>query len=193
MAKTMNPAPPATLPALLAREMRLGERLLWTGQPDPRRAMVKPFAFYLFAVPWTAFSLTWETIAVHLAFTDAPALAGVVMTLFGLPFVVIGLAMMAAPFWAYRTAARTIYGVTDRRVVELVSARALKVRSVDAASIGPVTRLQREGGHGTLTIETGSSRDSEGDRVTDKFVMESVPDLARAETLVSRLREVTPA
>jgi hypothetical protein len=29
--------------------------------------------------------------------------------------------------------------------------------------------------------------------VTDTFVMESVPDVARAETLVSRLREVTPA
>ena len=52
--------------------------------------MLKPFAFYLFAVPWTAFSLSWETIAVRMAFTGAPPLVGIIMTLFGLPFVVIG-------------------------------------------------------------------------------------------------------
>lgn len=190
----MNSAPPVPLPALLAREMRLGERLIWAGQPDARRAMLKPFGFYLFAVPWTAFSLFWEGIAIRMAFTGAPVLMGLVMVLFGLPFVVIGLAMMAAPFSAKRTAHRTIYGVTDRRLVELIAGRSLKVRSVEASSIGPVTRRQRENGHGTLSIETGSHRDSEGDRTTDTFVFESVPDVARVEALVSRLREtMTPA
>lgn len=156
--------------------------------------MLKPFGFYLFAVPWTAFSLFWEGIAIRMAFTGAPVLMGLVMVLFGLPFVVIGLAMMAAPFSAHRTARRTIYGVTDRRIVQLVAGRNIKVRSVEASSIGPVTRRQRENGHGTLSIETGSHRDSEGDRITDTFVFESVPDVARVEALVFRLREtMTPA
>jgi hypothetical protein len=189
----MNPTLSASLSALLAREMRSGERLLWSGQPDARRAMLKPFAFYLFAVPWTAFSLSWETIAVRMAFTGAPPLVGIIMTLFGLPFVVIGLAMMAAPFSANRTARRTIYGVTDHRLVELISGRTLKVRSVEASSIGPVTRRQRENGHGTLSIETGSHRDSEGDRTTDTFVFESISEVSRVETLVNRLRQTAAA
>src|SRR5690606_6625361 len=38
MNRGMNPRQSLTLPGLLAREMRPGERLLWSGQPDARRA-----------------------------------------------------------------------------------------------------------------------------------------------------------
>ena len=48
---------------------------------------------------------------------------GWVMALFGLPFVLIGLGMLLAPFAAFRTARRTVYVVTSKRLMTINEGR----------------------------------------------------------------------
>lgn len=188
---------PGTNPLLaqMKRELRIGERLLWAGQPDPAPLFRKSFAIYLFAIPWTAFSLFWEIMALSGWLSGRPPTgivelgAGIIMPIFGLPFVMIGLGMLSVPLWVMRGARQTLYGITESRAVALTAGRRLKVRSVDGKSMGPVTRTEGKNGRGTLSIETGSHRDSDGDRVTDKFDFNEIEDVARVEELIRRLKE----
>ena len=55
----------------LQRELRSGERVLWRGRRLPRVAWEGLF-IWVFAIPWTAFSLFWTVTA----FAGARARAG---------------------------------------------------------------------------------------------------------------------
>ena len=48
--------------AALRSELAPGEQLLWHASPDPRR-LKAAFAIWVFAVPWTVFSLVWTALA----------------------------------------------------------------------------------------------------------------------------------
>lgn len=165
-----------------------GERVLWQAAPIAR-IDPKSFGIYLFAVPWTAFALLWTTMAAAgaSAFDGAGVLAWA-FPLFGLPFIAVGLAMMAAPFYGYYTAARTLYAVTDRRLVRLQLGRALKVHSVPGERLGEMQRSERPDGSGTLSFAVGVGTDSDGDRVTERFALADIPGVFEAAAQVERMR-----
>lgn len=174
---------------VLRRELLPDESLIWQARPDPRRIHT-PFLLWLFAVPWTAFALFWEAMALMPLFGGGhtPGIVrytfGIAFPLFGLPFIAIGLVMMSAPFWAKHAAARSIYGLTDRRVLRVTAGRTRKVRSLLLDQMGPIDVIARHDGWGTLRIETGSHRDADGDRVTNRFEIDCVPDVSRLEGLL---------
>ncbi len=174
---------------IVRRELLPGESLLWHARPDPRR-LHAPFFLWLFAVPWTAFALFWEAMALMplLGGGHTPDAVrytfGIAFPIFGLPFIGIGLVMMSAPFWARYAAARSIYGLTDRRVLRVTATRKRKVTSVLLDQMGPIDVIARADGWGTLRIETGSHLDADGDRVTTRFEIDCVPDVARLEALL---------
>jgi hypothetical protein len=191
----MDSRQPGQLLTLLRRELRAGEQLLWAGQPHPWTSGRRGFVVYLFAVPWTAFALFWEAMALAGWMSERGPQstiewgAGIAMPLFGLPFIAIGIAMLSAPWWMAAAARRTIFGVTDQRAIALTLWRRLKVRSVDGRAMGPISRVETRSGLGSLSIETGSHRDSDGDRVTDKFELDAIEDVAKVEELLRRVAD----
>ena len=54
---------PADLDAIARDELAPGEAVAWAAQPDARRAALGALAVWLFAVPWTAFSVFWTAMA----------------------------------------------------------------------------------------------------------------------------------
>ena len=84
-----------------------GEAIRWVGRPSARRVFTRSLAIWLFAIPWTAFSIGWEWAALGGWLSGKPSpssahtLFGIVFPLFGLPFVLVGLGMMATPFLAW--------------------------------------------------------------------------------------------
>ena len=183
----------AELQDILRRELLPGEELAWSARPDPKRLRT-PFALWLFAVPWTVFALAWEAMALMPLFGGGgtPGMIrytfGIAFPIFGLPFIAVGLAMLGAPFWARAEAARSIYGLTDRRVLRVSAGKRRTVRSVPLDRMGPIDVSVQSDGWGTLRIETGSHIDSDGDRVTDRFEVDCVPDVARLEALLLAAR-----
>lgn len=176
-----------------------GEKLVWQTRPAGR-ILFRDFGIWAFAIPWTAFSLFWETIP---AVTLGASLFGhaepfktslmAVMATFGLPFVGIGFAMLATPFTAAVQRSRTVYGVTDRRLLRVRRGRrSTKVESVQFAHMGPIDRTQRTDGGGDLSIQTGTARDSDGDKVVERFKIVAVPDVARLERLLLEGRASAP-
>jgi hypothetical protein len=183
---------PVELGILVRAELRDGERLLWAGQPRPGRFARLAWLDVIFGIPWT---LTMIALLAFLIYTNlqdapraqpaAPRWAGLVVLI---PFLLIGFAHLSAPYWAKRRARRTVYAITDRRVIvwEGKKFRPAKVHSLSPAELTRLHRVEHSGGVGDLIFDdcgevrhwTGSSR---------KFVaidgVREVEDLVRTALL----------
>lgn len=194
---TANVAMPQAIAAdaALRRELTAGERIVWSAQPRASR-LKRGFGIWLFAIPWTVFALFWESMALlpWASSSNTPDGIkwgfGIVFPLFGLPFIAIGLWMLWQPIRAMRKAGETIYALTDRRLIRVVTGKGREVASVMLSQIGPINRRENNDGTGDLSIQTHSRVDSDGDRITEKFEVSGVPDVARLERLII---ENTPA
>lgn len=185
---------PAPIRAALEREIGR-ERRVWAGRPNLATEVLMSFGIYVFAIPWTAFSLFWEAMVIGgLLTTDGGAgavgsWAGGVMALFGLPFILIGFGMLAAPFLTWRKSGRTVWAVTDRRLLRLTVGGSLEVASWTGRQIKGVVRRERPDGSGDLTVSLGHVRDSDGDRVEKTETLRGVRDVRAVEGAVRGLME----
>lgn len=185
--------------ATLPRHMRdavvkefAGEAIRWVGRPSSARTLRAAAVIWLFAVPWTAFSLGWEFMALQGWLSGKPSpstshtVMGVVFPLFGLPFVLVGLGMMAAPFLAWHWARQSVHVIGHRRFATMTVGRRLKVKSYRLDDIVRTERTEKRDGSGTLKVVTGLRRDSDGDKVEDSEVLYGIADVAKVERLLSR-------
>ena len=185
----IDPADTGRLRAALNDELITGETLLWSARPDPRRMLVVLW-FWAFAIPWTLFALFWEGMALTILFfgfakaDSSFSWFAIIFPIFGLPFVAVGCWMLWKPVAALLDAREQIHGLTDRRIMTLTMRKDKKLISVDRGKLGPIYRKEKLDGWGNLTIETGSHRDSDSDRVTDKFEIYGVPEVAQLEHLL---------
>ena len=85
----------------LERELEAGERVRWKGRGMLQEALTR-FALYLFAIPWTAFALFWTAMAWSAtgAMDENAGFLSYAFPLFGLPFIAVGIFMLATPFLA---------------------------------------------------------------------------------------------
>jgi hypothetical protein len=174
----------------LQRELRRGERVLWRGRPLARVAW-RALAIWLFAVPWTAFSLFWTAMAFAgaQALDDGVGVLGYAFPLFGTPFIVVGLGMLSVPFVPLFTARRTLFAVTDQRLLRIYLGRRLTTKSVEGGRIGEIERSERRDGSGGLKIVIGSHLDSDGDRRIDTFELGEIENVMAVEARVHELAE----
>lgn len=175
---------------VVAREFQ-GEPMLWVGRPSASRTFVLAMGIWLFAVPWTAFSLGWEYMALQAWHSGKPssggtqAVVGIIAPLFGLPFVLVGLGMMLAPFWMWIKARKTIYVVSERRFACLTIGRSLSVKSFARGSIVRTERSERHDGSGTLKVVTGVALDGDGDRKEQTETLYGIADVRKVERLIA--------
>lgn len=188
MSKIMAPIPPALKQALQS-EFVAGEQLLWSAQPSGIK-LKGGFGIWLFAIPWTLFSLFLEvmTFLPWFASSKTPAgfqlTFGIVFPIFCLPFLLIGFWMLWQPIGAMRKARDTVYGLTNRRMIRIVIGKNKVASSVLLDQIGPIERKEERDGWGHLRIQTHSHIDSDGDRSTEKFEILGIPDVATLERLI---------
>lgn len=193
---------PDDLRQAMIREF-VGEPIRWSGQPSARSAFWRSAGIWLFAIPWTAFALFWETLSLGGFFgLGGPkgqqwSWFGAFFVLFGLPFVVVGLGMMAAPLWLARRARRSVWVITPRRIACLtLGRRGVIVRSISPRDLFAIERTEKPDGSGTLKLIFGEGRDSDGDKVERSETLQGIPDVRRVEDAVRRLMEegrVSPA
>ena len=106
------------------------------------------------------------------------------MSLFGIPFVLIGFGMLLGPFWVLRKGARTLYVLTNRRLTILEGGRTVSVVSIRPEEIVSTSRKEGPDGRGTLILQQGSYRDSDGDRQERKTELGVINDVRRVEQMV---------
>jgi hypothetical protein len=133
-----------------------GERVLWTGQPDPS-VLFSPADRFLvpFSLLWGGFSFFWEAmvIASLLQGEDRSGNGGSLwmFVFFGIPFVVIGFYFIVGRFVAKRfRKKRTYYAVTTQRVLVLTHLRSRHLNAAFIDRIPSVQKSVRSDGIGTV-------------------------------------------
>ena len=179
----------------IRKELQSGERILWQGQPIVERVFKMALAIYLFAIPWTAFSLFWEAMALSpwLAMSGNPEanktaqIVGVVFPLFGLPFIAIGFWMLSRPFALARKARQTSYVITNKRALVVTGGSMHETQSYpyDVMS-GELNRTERRDGSGSLYFSSKKVVDSDGDARVEKLGFEYVPHVREVEEKLRR-------
>ena len=103
---------PEPLRQLVTDELASGERVRWAGRPIPRYTFSWVALFpVFFAVPWTLFALFWMAGAAGVLDNGFKGFGQLdterlIFSLFGIPFVLIGLAMLSSPYWIRRRMGR---------------------------------------------------------------------------------------
>ena len=131
---------------------------------------------------WTVLA----TGAIAVSGYDGPGWIGWAFPLFGLPFIAIGLAMMARPFVPLFQKGRVLYVVTNERALKLSMGRELAVETVPADRIGLIQRFEKRDGSGRLQLAVKIGKDSDGDRQTDYFEIGNVADVMGAQEALNR-------
>lgn len=181
---------PPELQTAIRSELKAFERVRWAAQPIPRRMMRKALPILFFAIPWTAFALFWMAMAFTMVGTPKDGkIIGIVFPLFGLPFVLIGFAMLSAPWWAARTAKRTVYVLTDNRALIITVGRSIRTQSYRLDQLKERTKRTNADGSGDLIFSRESYCDSDGDRRTRTHGFEGVPDVRAAERMLDSVIE----
>jgi hypothetical protein len=185
---------PEELEAQVRSELRDRERLLWVGQPRPGRLARQGMPVMLFGIPFTAFALFWIAAASGLLAAGgnggaAPDAFQICFPLFGVPFVLIGLGMLSAPYWLGRSAKRTCYAVTDRRAIlwRVGWSGAVEVRSYGPNELTRIRRIEYPDGVGDLVFEELITVGRDGDRTgTTRHGFLAIDGVREVEELIRR-------
>lgn len=191
---------PAVVPgsSLLEPHLVRDEHVLWVGWPDPAKRFNKGDIFAVpFSVMWAAFSVFWEASAL--------ASGPFFFALWGVPFLAIGLYMVIGRFfYKARMKRRTVYAVTDKRVLKLLQKNSGDV--LDAAFIDALPAVNRDvraDGSGSVVFGGGSNMQAQfGNNGMPSFFLNNmqvplsfydIPDAAHVAELVTELRREGPS
>lgn len=184
---------PADLRKRLNAELSPGERLLFVTQPDWRYERGKLIAIFLFGIFWSVIALTFffgsiSALTGYVPVKDSsgpPSLSLMwFFFFFSLPFVAIGLFLLAAPFLSIRKSRNTAHAITDARLVNVYSGRDAGAESFKLDRIHAITRRDYKAGFGNLSIAYGIEKDSEGDPRPLTTDWTGIPDVQRAEATI---------
>jgi len=119
----------------IARELDAGERVLWSGQPDPARLWSSAVPTALLSVSMMAFMAfgMWGASAplrMALALGRIPGFMDVAGPALGLTFIAVAIGLAISPWMERARASRTFYALTNRRALIVVEGQVRTTKSV---------------------------------------------------------------
>lgn len=167
--------------SVASAELEHGEHLVWYGQPSGAVMAKSTWPVFIFAVPWTLFSLFWTGMALFITDGIESGVFGWLFPLFGLPFIGIGFWMLAAPFRAAQKAKRTIYAITNKRAVIITTGAVKKVQSFYPKDIKDIRRTEKTDGSGNLHFAAESLQPSRGGAYNQQSGFLGIPEVNMVE------------
>ncbi|MCK6625603.1 MAG: hypothetical protein L6R45_10560 [Anaerolineae bacterium] len=181
---------------LIQIELRPGEKLLWSGRPEPKRLarqggnvvmVVFGLVFIGFAVLWLSSAIMPSLEVLNTPLPEATQtewMITLLAPLFSLPFLLVGLGLMSVPYWAYRQAFKTMYALTDQRAMIIVNGKTLLVSSYSDKDIGDIEPVERSNGRGDLIFASELVRGRGSTSYTRKIGFIGIPDVRMVEQLM---------
>ncbi len=179
---------PADLREKIDRELAPGEMIQWIDQPITRFLTAASMIRFLFGIPWTAFFLfwTWHTLGLRTLFMNRLT-PSMLLPVFGVPFLLIGFAMLTAPITGKRTIQNTIYIVTDRRAILFEGTAPGTIRSYLPNQLQSLYRQENKDGSGNVIITIYYVKDSDGHERKDYAGFVDIRDPKGAEEFLKEL------
>jgi len=148
---------PTKLDGRLRRALRRDERVVWTGRPIPGLRARRTRSVCLIGLMILAAGAFWSLGAAEVGWPSvyrgpAPRPIDHYAPFVGVPFMVLGAALLLAPLHAAWLATRTAYALTDRRVLVLTTndLGARSARSFKPEKMRPIVVDERPDGSGDL-------------------------------------------
>ena len=162
-----------------------GERLLWSGSPEPGLAMIKALPMSLIGIPFTMFAAFWMWSASDMMHGTARTVGPWSFFPFlGVPFLLIGLAVLTGPIWVYFGARGTVYAVTDKRALIISGGSMRGVQSFTHETMTDITRMERPDGSGSVYFAMRTSMTSKGFMQSVRIGFEGIPEVRHVEQLI---------
>jgi len=158
----MTPEIPKDLQDDVERQLDQGERIRWMEQPIPRFFTAGSTGTFIFGIPWTAFAVFWICGASGFKRPDFSKGGFSLFPLFGVPFVLIGIAMLLSPLWARRKGLKTVYVITDRRAITFDGGWTTTIRSYTPEQLKDMYRKEKKDGSGDVVIGQAAGMVSRG-------------------------------
>ncbi|MDO4795347.1 MAG: hypothetical protein Q4A28_05325 [Brachymonas sp.] len=138
---------PAALPAALQGQLAAGEQLLWQGRPRQGLMLRRSDAWHIpFSLAWCGFAIFWEWSVIR---TNAPLF----FKLWGIPFVLVGLYMVAGRFvWDARNRSHTHYALTTERLLIASGKGHAHIQSLSLRNLPDISLSERADGTGTISL-----------------------------------------
>lgn len=136
----------------IGRYLEPGEQLLWAGRPATGiKLRSSDILMIPFSLLWCGFAIFWEYLAIQ---GNSP----IFFRLWGIPFVAIGLYIVAGRFFhdAWRRR-KTLYALTDRRALIVSGLLSQTVSSIFLSNLTDVTLSERANGEGTIHLSLASA------------------------------------
>lgn len=165
---------------MVDRELEPRESIKWIGMPIPRFFSGRSVGSFLFAIPWTAFAVFWMWGAWHQS-NNLP------FTLFGVPFVLIGIGLLSTPLFTYWKSFKTVYVITDRRAITFDGGWSTTIRSYPPNRLLEIYRREKKDGTGDVVIFRRAWRDSDGDRQSEELGFLRVENPKEIENMLNKL------
>jgi hypothetical protein len=130
-----------------------GERIVWSGRPQTGLRLTGQDTLLIpFSLMWGGFAIFWEWSVTHTS--NAPDF----FTLWGIPFVLAGLYLIAGRFFVDAWVRRyTRYAVTNQRVLILRTMPTTKFTSLAIDRLPEVSLDERNNGTGTIRFQQAAS------------------------------------
>ncbi|MDZ4823833.1 MAG: PH domain-containing protein [Flavobacteriales bacterium] len=135
--------------------LRPGEKLIWTGRPQTGILFKRTDFFIIpFSLLWCGFTVFWE-------FTSIKMGAPIFFSLFGIPFILIGLYLLIGRFFLdARKRAKTVYGITKDRINMKSGIFREEIESLNFKSVSEISYTQKPDKSGTITFGPNDSGNS---------------------------------
>jgi hypothetical protein len=168
-------------------ELKHGESILWTAQPNPIGYMKSSIIAVLFFIPWTAFSIFWIAGASGFKVPDFSKGGFAFFPLFGLPFLLIGIWGLSSPLREYSKAKNVIYVITTERVIIIEGSKSTVYKSFYPNQLKNIERIQKIDNSGNIYFQQESYTDSDGDKRSKKVGFIAINDVQTVENLIVKL------
>lgn len=189
------------------RELDPEEEIKWIEQPIPQFLTMYSLSTFLFAIPWTSFSIFWIWGAFQTTnFSDSGENSQTpnffnFFPLFGLPFLAIGIALLSTPFWEWRRKRNTVYLITNQRAIAIEGGTPLQgilpmkgnqsqtIKSFSPEQLNNVYRREKTNGSGDVILAVRERTDSKGYSYNQEIGFFGVRNAKEVEDLLKELAE----
>ena len=135
--------------SVLMSELESDERLLWAAKPSASRAFGRNVPMMFVGGCFTLFAMIWILGAAGMGAVGGSLLGGFgggfslvpfLFPLFGVPFIIVGIYVMAQPFLARNKAATGACGLTDKRAIIIEGGMTHSVKSYGRRDLQQIER-----------------------------------------------------
>lgn len=148
------------------------ERLQWSGRPKTGIVFRKEDAYLIpFSLLWCGFAIFWLVGSLQTS-------ESLMFSLFGVPFVLIGLMMVFGRFVVdARSRANTIYGLTNDRIIIKSGIFSKQIKSMNINALMALEYTEKPDGSGTIDLGPKNPRSNMGHGMSWMSNVETQPQL----------------